>query len=138
LLIFSTVVFTDPNSNNTSTKCSSSWTIQSNGTNTAPFSFITCAPNGNQEFFDWQFNTYTNFTSFNLRFAHQFSDPVLVALQDTSFNLLTFHDSHYPPPFNFVEYFADAQINLVCEDAAGTLCSLPNSPLHAQVNRISD
>jgi len=114
-------VFTDPNSNGTSTNCSSSWITQNNGTNTAPLSYVVCEPNGNDEFFQWQFNTYTNLTSFNLRFTHEFSDPV-----------------DYPPPYNFVQYFSDAQINLVCGDAAGLSCSLPVSPLHAVVNRVSD
>jgi hypothetical protein len=72
----SPVKFTDPNSNGTNTICGSSWITTINGSNTAPMSYILCDCTADKGFFEWQFTTITSLTSFGLRFAHEFSDPV--------------------------------------------------------------
>ncbi|PMD20261.1 hypothetical protein NA56DRAFT_749722 [Hyaloscypha hepaticicola] len=101
--------FTDPNSNGTNTICNASWITAPNGTNTAPMSYVPCKPtNITTELFLWQFSSITGLTSFALRLAHQFSDPV-----------------HYPPPYSEIEYFSDVNVTLQCADAAGTCCKLP-------------
>jgi hypothetical protein len=49
---------------------------------------------------------------------------------------------HYPPPYNYVEYFSRSiNISLIFNDAAGqTGFYLPasSSPLHATINSISN
>ncbi|KAH8782008.1 hypothetical protein BGZ57DRAFT_588374 [Hyaloscypha finlandica] len=111
--------FTDPNSNGTNTICGSSWITTTNGGNTAPMSYILCDRTADKGFFEWQFTTITSLTSFGLRFAHEFSDPV-----------------HYPPPYDMVVYFSDANVTLTCDDETGTSCELPS--MNATINRISN
>ncbi|KAE8451948.1 hypothetical protein EG329_002112 [Mollisiaceae sp. DMI_Dod_QoI] len=119
-------VFADPNSN-TSTICSQNWTDTANST-TAPMGpgYVVCdATNSTQqEFFDWHFSTYTDLSDFSIEFAHEFSDP-----------------NDYPPPYNYVEYFATTNVSLICEDAVGLSgCTLPasESPLQAHITSISN
>ncbi|KAN0114815.1 hypothetical protein V8E51_004359 [Hyaloscypha variabilis] len=112
--------FIDPNANGNSTICNASWITAPNGTNTAPMSYVLCEATAAEGFFQWQFSAITSLTSFALRFAHGFSDPV-----------------DYPPPYNMVEYFSDANVTLICDDAVG-LCCHNNGTLVAPIDWISD
>ncbi|TAQ86491.1 hypothetical protein B7494_g5182, partial [Chlorociboria aeruginascens] len=51
-------LFTDPNSNSTSTICTKSWT-QTNSTNTYPTTYSLCDATGNDEAFQWKFDSLT-------------------------------------------------------------------------------
>jgi hypothetical protein len=76
------------------------------------------------EIYHWHFKTYTNIKEFSIQFAHIFSDP-----------------TNYPPPYDVVQYFAEATFNLTCVDAGGLQgCNLPKGqdPLSVPINGITN
>ncbi|KUJ21107.1 uncharacterized protein LY89DRAFT_729907 [Mollisia scopiformis] len=119
-------VFNDPNSN-TSTTCSTNWTDTATSS-TGPMgpSYLVCteptAP-GKEQWFDWYFGSYTDHCHFSFELAHEWSDPAV-----------------YPPPYDYVEYFASMNVSLTYTDAAGLFCNLPTAtgPLHAVITSISN
>ncbi|KAE9379323.1 hypothetical protein N431DRAFT_434323 [Stipitochalara longipes BDJ] len=112
--------FIDLNADGNSTICNASWVTTTNGTNTAPMSYVLCEATAAKGFFQWQFSSIINLTSFALRFAHEFSDPV-----------------DNPLPWDMVEYFSDANVTLICNDTAGLYC-YHNGTLVATVDWLSD
>ncbi|OWO92949.1 hypothetical protein B2J93_3113 [Marssonina coronariae] len=124
-------IFSDPNAN-TATKCASGWYKDSTA-DRAPYSYVYCAflslglasstnsaapANG---FSIWKFKTYTSPGEFELSVAHSFSDPV-----------------HYPPPYNYVEYFANVDISLQCSQRRRKSKCVSNGTIVAEITGISN
>lgn len=81
------VVFSDPNSNS-STTCSKSWldSPSQNTTGAPTAAYVLCAPTRTpDEDFEWTFTSYAGIQHFSIEFAHGWNDPACVpALPSTS------------------------------------------------------
>ncbi|KAH9222734.1 hypothetical protein DL95DRAFT_454224 [Leptodontidium sp. 2 PMI_412] len=113
-------VFADPNANST-IKCEDGWTKSATVDNT-PFSYIYCGsgPNSNG-FSTFRFKTYENPGKFELQLTHSFSDP-----------------THYPPPYNYVQYFAPATFELECNKLRNSARCMLGGPVRATINQITN
>ncbi|CZS94049.1 uncharacterized protein RCO7_08130 [Rhynchosporium graminicola] len=114
------VVFADPNAN-TTTKCEDGWT-KSATVDKTPFSYIYCGggPSGNG-FSAFRFKTYDSPGKFELQITHSFSDP-----------------NHYPPPYNYVQYFAPATFELDCGSSRNTNRCVRPGPIRGIINQITN
>ncbi|KAI9048962.1 hypothetical protein LZ554_006811 [Drepanopeziza brunnea f. sp. 'monogermtubi'] len=110
--------FTDPNANS-SISCSDSWLKDANG-NHFPSNYVYCAA-PTTSFSIWKLTQFTTGGNFSLALAHFFSDP-----------------SHYPPPYDYVEYFAEVALTPVCSIARTSSRCIAKGPIAATINRISN
>ncbi|PBP22726.1 hypothetical protein BUE80_DR006397 [Diplocarpon rosae] len=73
------------------------------------------------DFSIWKFKNFTSPGEFGLSIAHSFSDPI-----------------HFPPPYNYVEYFADVGISLQCSQSRDISECVSNGTIKAVVTSISN
>ncbi|PBP28729.1 hypothetical protein BUE80_DR000254 [Diplocarpon rosae] len=112
------ITFSDPNAN-TTTRCADGWYKNSTADRT-PYSYVYCAAPVT-DFSIWKFKNFTSPGEFELSLAHSFSDPI-----------------HFPPPYNYVEYFANVGISLQCSQGRGISECVSNGTMKAEITSISN
>ncbi|CZS99776.1 uncharacterized protein RAG0_08099 [Rhynchosporium agropyri] len=75
----------------------------------------------NLGFSAFRFKTYDSPGKFELQITHSFSDP-----------------NHYPPPYNYVQYFAPATVELDCGRSRNTNRCVRPGPIRGIINQITN